>query len=902
MAIIAFWVSSATGPAFCQVRWSALKPPPPLPANMTRTDELMSGDFDLRFRCQPRGAKNWKAVLLLDAQDGDNGYRLYLSPSRATITKVQLGLEREVGGAESGRNPIGGTIVVQRRDSSFRIFDNARLLLSAYEDTFREGGVAYGSVQDSVKFESFQVQPVEPIAFTDDFMRAEDEKSDWKPVSGSWQIKSLRNPLRSANAFTYLGKAEGRPALSVAGHWYWSDYRFGASVTSNSGRGVGLVACYRDVGDCLLFEFIGRTGKEAGKCRLVRVEHGVRKTLAEAPGRGIAGQWYRLGLAVRGRIVRAYVDDRLACTAQTEITSGGQVGLYTSDSKGAYFDDVWCESDEDMTFEFTHPGDLSTITEGAWRQRGGHWTVVPTNANDAVCEAQTASPARAVVGSPSWTDYTVSAEVGTVPSGAAGICFYYQNEGEHLLLRNALDSADTLELVKVANDQTVTLASARLETTTAPSRRLTARVDRNLITSYADGVKVFEKYDASLTGGMAGLYAENCGKAVFDDFSVSFTPPHLQPVFTVHEVFGGEVSMANWAASQSDWKSVTATVGGASVDCLWHRSPFFGDVEIEGEASLSKGSFALIISAMQTSPDSGYCLTAANNALVLTRGGGEVARCDLKGQGDTSTVRLRREGGAVIATVDGAPRFSYQDPQPLTGVNVGWYATGGAANRESIQVYSDTVATDTFRQSPTDWRTAGGKWTVKNRWQCDPRWSFFSGENFTGTAALWNKRTCEGDMTVEFAAGIMMSRNRGTYSDYGRDVNLTICSDGKNLDSGYSFVFAGWGNKKNAIVRQGTVVAEAPPPSLDDNIHRKWFLIRAEKRGGNLKYFIDDQLVCEYTDPDPLVGNRLALWTYRCGIMVSRFRVSAQNLGPRESASEDWPAVTRTFYNTGAGS
>ncbi len=899
--------------------WPGLRSAAPVPTKLTYTDEPASGDFDLRAHYRVRRPKTWDAVLVMGRQDSANTYRLAFSPSRTTLACVRLGLEVPLASGPGAGSAPAGEVLLRRRGAAIEFYVGRRLLVSACDETFTEGGVAYGSANASVTFDQVRLQPVQPITFTDDFMRTDKEESEWEPVAGAWGVKSLQNPTRSANAFTYLGRAAKEPAVSVTGAWFWSDYHFGAAAMSTGARGLGLVFCYQDRGNYLLFEWTGRTEKDAGARRLVAVRDGKRWPLASAKGGYRPGHWYDVSVRVSGGEVRAFVDGAPVCSCRISTGPGGRAGLYGADAAGAYFDDVWCTSNRDPVAAFTAAGSLPAVSGGMWQILGGQWKVAADQARGYVCRARTASPARALLGNATWSDYTVAADVACGAEGTAGLCFYYQGEGEHLLLRGRPGDAGVVELVKVWGEKDEVLESAGAPAAPGGSRRLMARVDRGLITAYADGRKLFERLDADVAGGRAGLFAEDCPEATFANFSVALTPRERTPVFTAHEVFEGETSMATWAAAQSDWTTTKATAEGAKAledltnaketakatagvtetECLWHRAPFFGDVEIEAETMPAKGQLGLMVAAGDLTPASGYLLTLKGTALALSRAGTEVARASLEGVPDRVTVRLRRNGSTLIAMVGGAPRLSYRDGQALAGTRVGWYATNNCAYKEVVNVYSDNLVTDTFRQAPTDWRPAGGTWRVRNRWQCDPRWSFFSGDSFQGPAVLWHKRSFRGDITVEFAAGVRMARELGSYKDYGRDLNVTLCADGKNVQSGYSFVFAGWGNKKNAIVRQGKVVAEAPPPTLDDNIHRKWFLIRAEKRGSHLKYFVDDQLVCEYEDPQPLAGNRLALWTYRCGMVISRFRASAQGIGMRESVDGAWPAQSRTFYSTG---
>ena len=139
-------------------------------------------------------------------------------------------------------------------------------------------------------------------------------------------------------------------------------------------------------------------------------------------------------------------------------------------------------------------------------------------------------------------------------------------------------------------------------------------------------------------------------------------------------------------------------------------------------------------------------------------------------------------------------------------------------------------------------------------------------------------------MTVEFFAGIKMARERGNRYEYASDMNVTLCGDGDDLNRGYSFLFGGWRNTASAIVRKGKVARHTRSHTIPNrsNIHRRWFHIRAEKRGAELSYYVDGERVLSFTDSDPLPGGQVAIWTYNNGLMISRVRVSYEGDAPLE--------------------
>ncbi|MBM4044054.1 MAG: PEGA domain-containing protein, partial [Planctomycetes bacterium] len=300
-------------------------------------------------------------------------------------------------------------------------------------------------------------------------------------------------------------------------------------------------------------------------------------------------------------------------------------------------------------------------------------------------------------------------------------------------------------------------------------------------------------------------------------------------------------------------------------------------------------------------PEDGYLLTCTGSGTqveaALLRKGAEVGRGKCALAAPASRVRLARRGNCLIAYADDEPLLGWVDPSPLSGTAV---AYAGDIPPEKVQVLSDDVWVYTFEDAPADWRVESGRWEVTNRWQCDPRWSFFSGrpDGKAKLAALWNKREFSGDVCLEFAAAIQMDRARGgRYYEYARDINATLCADGYDLTSGYSFIFGGWQNRHTRILRGKEVVAETTGRLIPRDIHNTWFYIKVEKRGPHLSFWIDNEPVLKYTDARPLAGRRLALWTYDVGVMLARVRVSSPEHKDREWPVAANPSAQKSCYD-----
>ncbi len=213
-------------------------------------------------------------------------------------------------------------------------------------------------------------------------------------------------------------------------------------------------------------------------------------------------------------------------------------------------------------------------------------------------------------------------------------------------------------------------------------------------------------------------------------------------------------------------------------------------------------------------------------------------------------------------------------------------AHGLPVTPDSVTVQGRNVYDYTFASAPADWVVRGGIWEATNRWTCSPQWSWLGGYSRVAVASLWNKREFEGDVTVELYAGMKMGLG-GTTQKYKNpsDINICIHGDGANLDSGYNFMIGANLNTRSCIMKGTktlgeTRAAEHLLPIFEDGFprdmyefHRRWFAVRARKRGNRLQLYLDNRLAVDVEDPEPLSGGRVALWTNNNGIIIARAKI-----------------------------
>lgn len=196
---------------------------------------------------------------------------------------------------------------------------------------------------------------------------------------------------------------------------------------------------------------------------------------------------------------------------------------------------------------------------------------------------------------------------------------------------------------------------------------------------------------------------------------------------------------------------------------------------------------------------------------------------------------------------------------------------------EGVRVSTPRMLDYSFTSAPVDWHSTKGVWQVAERWTCSPQWSFFGGKN-DANPTLWSRFAATGDWTLEAYLATPMDLARGERSPV--DLNVTVGGDGKDLASGYSFLFGAKNRTVNQI-RRGDAVAWEKPfelPAGAGDTHQDWFYVRLERRqtpaGVRFRYSVNGRNIGEYTDPKPLENKgHFAFWTVNGGISMARMRL-----------------------------
>ncbi len=643
--------------------------------------------------------------------------------------------------------------------------------------------------------------------------------------------------------------------------------------------------------------------------------------------------WYRARVEMNMGQARVLLDGREVFEFSSPRLCGGEVGLWADCLEPARFDDVIVTTRKDFLDSFAAP------LSARWRRLGGEWR--PSTSSPRQVRGLGASKAgrpelasalggararvdapeggKALWGGGAYRDVEVRARV-EGGSGEAGLILAYRDELNYILCSWPF-SRGRARLVMVEEGKRSVVDE--VESPGGPVE-LSASMNRGHVLCRLPGGEL-EGWSGRLREGRAGVWVRGAG-VTLGEFHLTHHEPPPQ-ILGTNPIFGEEREMSRWAGPASDWYPGKATSLGVP---WWNRGLFPGDCELvlgvkreRGEVVLRPGARPDQGSALgttRTEPGrarersfdaalsvgkpgtrtgtryNGYVLKVSSDgdsggraAAELHRDGEKVASANLSSRaGPLRALSLRRAGRFAVGAVNGEEVLVFRDPRPPSGSKVAWVAKGIEAEPAGAMVFSDRVRDYDFSRAPCDWRPGAGVWEVTNRWECDPRWSFYSGRPVKGKklAVLWNKRSFAGDVSVEFYASVKMEGARGKRYSWARDLNVVICADGSDLRSGYSFLFGGFDNGRTCIVRKGQVVASTDKGVIPrtNTIHRAWFYLRVEKRGSALRFTVDNGRIAslEYEDPEPLTGARVAIWTYNCGMMVSRVKISASEGGDCE--------------------
>ena len=318
--------------------------PPPAPPVLA--DEPCDSAFDLVVASDlVRSRSGTGLLVLMNVGDSGDSLEFVLRPNGCQIRRRQSGRETVLAGGRAPRLRADH-IVIKRRPGNVAVAYGATTIARA--PTGGPGGGRWGLAEGTAQeLEQLSYQPIGDIVLTDDFMRGPDEEGQWTNAEGEWKVRALDSAEFSANAFCLAGRQNGRrPALTVAGDWFWEDYTVTVSARpSVEAQGFGVGLCYQEGPSvCLLRAERAEKGPvpffRPFRLQLVRIDQGRERILAETAVSLRPDEWRRLTLSAANGELVGEVDGERLLTADDPTLAQGQAALWVGGGSPVYFDDV----------------------------------------------------------------------------------------------------------------------------------------------------------------------------------------------------------------------------------------------------------------------------------------------------------------------------------------------------------------------------------------------------------------------------------------------------------------------------------------------------------------------------------------------------------------------------------
>jgi len=849
-----------------------------LEKSWTWTSRLQAaGDGESRIVFDWRNDKNYLMLRVLKTRDG----------ATMRFWRVIDGVIEKLGDPDAALPSGEGKLTLQRSAWRARVLWNGRALVTATAqnpgDDLRFGVASRGKIE----FASRRMQPTEAVTFRDDFMRASGPDDAevaglWHRAAGIWKTSGLLGPRADAalnpNPFVYRSENPKGRAEATVGQWFWTDYTVETSIRpalkNLSGALVAGVAAYRqEDGSAVSGEVDFRKG-------VARIKSDGKVLATSAPFAVETDQWHRVFLDPGPGTIRLVVDGVERARAENTNSSPLAQGHATlqSDLGGgnwADFDDVRVAPNDATSDDFSLP------SVGRWTDLVGEWQTRRANqANKTLARRvkMTNGAGLSLTGADTREEGRLEATfVAPKKSDSPfAVAFAARDAGHYFLAKVRPNSVQIVEMNGGAEKVLGTKKGATGANVSVEWR--------DGIISATSGKTTATASPGAIPAGRVGVWADG---AMGAQSVTSFRALGAAPVWgegALPERFTKDVLMKNWASNALLWQSAPADKSGTR----WHVGDFFSDATLSLVAPTlsAEQKLVLLLGASPTSPESGAKLTLERVGLEMTfelsEGGKVVKRETVSIKDARGALRFARRpigDGRVALRVVLPNRAVFAETVTGSAANtkVGVRIEGGDLDWEKATAQTGNVVDYSFTGAPVDWRAGKGVWDVKERWTCSPQWGFFAGLQSVNPT-LWSRFATKGDFTLEAYLATPMDTTRGERSP--ADLNFSVGGDGRDLSSGYSFLFSANGRQSNRLYRGDALVGDQPfvRPKIAGSDHQDWFYVRLERRetkeGLRFHLTVNGQETWNYLDKNPLKsGGHLAFWTYNGGLSIARVRL-----------------------------
>ena len=380
-------------------------------------------------------------------------------------------------------------------------------------------------------------------------------------------------------------------------------------------------------------------------------------------------------------------------------------------------------------------------------------------------------------------------------------------------------------------------------------------------------------------------------KVEFDDLSAR---PHIdrradlgRPVFVKSRAFSAKSSSDRghdplefeyWAKGTNAFICAAGAdqVLGLDIPRATDRFPMYGDFTYRSTPELAPGEYRFIVLRKQVAQEAADKL--AEFKFQKVEGGWVTPAQQEK---PVFTLEFgRRDGQFGLIKDNGWKSLGFAHTGPVHLMIVPPANTTFQIDQHEL--YSKSLYHAMFEQAPSEWYWLDGQFGMNFRWACQPGWNFMGGKS-AALAATFSKAAYYGEQQVEcyFALSMVVPANQYYY--LRRDFGLSFCTDGRNLDSGYTLLFGGWNNTKTALFKRGQEIASTNKPQFlfpvgtdHSQVHKLWWNFDFAKRDRHVIIKLNGNVMFDVVNPEPIDGGHIAFWTVGNGFVVARANIVAE--------------------------
>lgn len=585
------------------------------------------------------------------------------------------------------------------------------------------------------------------------------------------------------------------------------------------------------------------------------------------------------------RIIVICNNEVVARASDGEYTSG-QIAIASIPDGAFQVGELRMQPVEDIYYgdDFTR----STQEAGTFEFFGGEWKLTglgdPTGnpdykANAFALKASSKGAAFAVVGYWFWDNYLAKVAVKPVRANAVGLCAFYQDERNYILLRwtNIL-SADggRCELIEVVDGKAKVLASTHanpLKPIGFVEGRwysLSLCATDDFLTGSIDDVPLVTARSTNFGQGKVALYVEGCEEAYFDDIEVS-TWKHFYDDFVSRSLLDWDVWNGVWGLKGG----VVSGQGKMSYLATGAKSWF------NYEASVSVGSIngAAGIAFLCQDKNKHYlmrCIPRGNEAIVtlslVEDGNLHVLSTGKVGPWDGSKWHMfkvvAKDYGILEAFVDGRLVAQAFNTSIKSG-GVALYCDGSASFGEVWVRFLETkykeppVARQFIKEEyMLSWATSRGMWSVS---QSDGWFTYWCNGRFYGEGKKF------GETEVEFDWLRVLQ--------HCRELEFSFGASGRNFNSGARLKILQLDHplRIRLVIQRGDNVL-AQSDWKGDGEHKGGLLVRLAASSRYIVGVVEGEPVIHALFDDGLSGNELAIRVSGRPIDITLFKLRPSNL------------------------